>query len=137
MSNSKDNKSTTTLYGILRLKINQAHGNKFWLVNKWKDICIDGDANNELLSDREIVHGIQSGNIEIDRRLKEDEILINESEFFRIVEHLNPYCVVDDGRGYKWIRYNGSNVKTKIWWEFNEPDISKSFCYATHVVKAE
>ena len=33
--------------------------------------------------------------------------------------------------------YNGSNVKTKIWWEFNEPDISKSFCYATHVVKAE
>ena len=34
-------------------------------------------------------------------------------------------------------QYNGSNVKTKIWWEFNEPDISKSFCYATHVVKAE
>lgn len=36
-----------------------------------------------------------------------------------------------------WVDYNGSNVKTKIQWEFNEPDIYKLFCYATCVVNLE
>ena len=50
-----------------------------------------------------------------------------------------PYLAGDNAAYYFQLvkGYNGSNVKTKIWWEFNEPDISKSFCYATHVVKAE
>jgi hypothetical protein len=152
LSNSKDNKSTTTLFGILRLKINQAHGNKFWLVDQWKDICVNQDANNELLSYEGIVKGIKNGKVETEKRIKNYEILVNESEFFRIVEYIHPACVVDDGRGYKWIKdiveiKVGRNYKHYDTWfskeavEKNELGIiyvngkrfKKIFCSASHV----
>ena len=147
LSNSKDSKSTTTLFGILRLKINQAHGNKFWLVDQWKDICVNRDANNELLSYEGIVKGIKNGKVETEKRIKNYEILVNESEFFRIVEY-----IVDDGRGYKWIKdiveiKVGRNYKHYDTWfskeavEKNELGIiyvngkrfKKIFCSASHV----
>lgn len=154
MSKENNNKAATptTLYGILRLKIDQAHGNKFWLVDQWKDICVNQDADNELLTFDEIMEKMSAGKIETAKRLKNYEILVNESEFFRIVEHLHPACVVDDGRGYKWIRdiveiKVGRNHKHYDTWfskeaiENNELGIiyvngrrfKKIFCSASHV----
>ena len=104
MTKQNNNKSTT-LRGICRLKITEVHdGNKFWLVDQWKNICENNNYHNELLSDKTIIKKIKNGTVKTDWAIKKHEILVNESEFFRIVEQLNPNCVVDDGRGYQFIR---------------------------------
>jgi len=101
----KNNSKSTTLRGIIRLKITEVHnGNKFWLVDQFKNICEDNDFNNELLPDKTIIKKINNGTVKTDWAMKKHEILVNQSEFFRIVEHLNPDCAVDDGRGYHFIR---------------------------------
>lgn len=142
----------TTLRGIVRVNIKDIIDNKFWLVDKWADICDDKNKYNELLDDDVIKKGISDGSISTTNAIKRHEILVNESEFFRIVEHLNPLCVVDDGRGYDLIKdiievkigryYNtyatlfdddaeANNAKGIIY--VNGRRFKKIFCSASHV----
>lgn len=87
---NKDNKSTT-LNAIIRVNILDAYnGNKFWIINNRNMLYKDGKQNNGRLSDTEIVQGINDGTIKTDWAIKKKKILVNESEFFRIVKCLDP-----------------------------------------------
>lgn len=146
---NKDNKSTT-LNAIIRVNILDAYdGNKFWIINNRKMLYKDGKQDNERLSDTEIVQGINDGTIKTDWAIKKKKILVNESEFFRIVKCLDPdNCILAENnypflKNIVEIKIGNSHKRYDPWFAVENSDdcgiiyvngkrYKKIFCSSSH-----